>query len=537
MRSEVSSRTVESNEEVKVATSSEFGKEISFRWSHWLLPSIADVMFLVLLYFLLFNPRGCSLLNDADTGWHIRNGEQILATHVVPHVDSFSYTKSGQPWFAWEWLYDVIIAGVHHVSGLNGVVLFTAIIISLSFTLLFLFISRRSGSLIIAAALTMLAVNASLIHTLARPHVVSWLFTVLWIEILYRFEEGNRSALLWLPVSMLLWVNIHGGFLLGIVLLAIVTFGHIVRYLPSPCSENRAKILQLACVLFVCSSITLLNPYGYKLYGHLYQYLGDKFLMNSITEFMSPNFHAPGYGYFEFFILLAAIAVLFRYGQITATNLLLILFAIHIGLYAARNIPISVIVLSMVFGPLVATVVSPRYSAHLQSRWVASVVDSIHEISGNLASIESSFRGHILVITIVIAVWGLALNGGLFRSKQVLSFHFDENTFPVRATEFVAKRGIKDHLFSTDTWSGYLIYRLYPKTKVYFDDRHDFYGESFIREYLKAVDGTWQWREPLDKYQISWILIPSNSSLSTILKESNDWHVEYDDGIAIVFSR
>src|ERR1017187_2182426 len=70
-------------------------------WTRWVLPSIADVFFLVLLGILAFSPASAALLGDADTGWHIRDGEIILATHSVPRTDSFSYTRAGQPRYAW----------------------------------------------------------------------------------------------------------------------------------------------------------------------------------------------------------------------------------------------------------------------------------------------------------------------------------------------------------------------------------------------------------------------------------------------------
>ena len=116
----------------------------------WLLPSIADVFFLVLVGIFAYSPASRALLGDADTGWHIRNGEFILATRSVPRVDSFSYTKAGQPWYAWEWLYDAVIGAIHHVAGLNGVVLFTAFVIAATFALLFRFVLRRSGNFAVA---------------------------------------------------------------------------------------------------------------------------------------------------------------------------------------------------------------------------------------------------------------------------------------------------------------------------------------------------------------------------------------------------
>ncbi|HEY8671908.1 MAG TPA: hypothetical protein VIL63_13775, partial [Terriglobales bacterium] len=158
-------------------------------------------------------------------------------------------------------------------------------------------------------------------------------------------------------------------------------------------------------------------------------------------------------------------------------------------------------------------------------------------ISDSMTNLEGKLRGHVLVSAVMAASVALVLHGGRAFSKQILAAQFDEKTFPVKAARFIAQRGIRDHLFSSDSWSGYLIYKLYPGTKVYFDDRHDFYGEAFIKEYAKAVLGTRQWREPLDRYQVKWVLMPTDAALSSLLRESSDWRIDYDDGLAMVFSR
>lgn len=510
-------------------------EERAGEWTRWVLPSIADVFFLVLVGLLAFSPLSAALLGDADTGWHIRSGDFILKTHSVPRVDLFSYTRVGQPWYAWEWLFDTGISAIHHVAGLNGVVLFAAVVIAATFALLFHFVLRRSGNFAIAVALTVLAFSAAQIHMLARPHILSWLLTLLWVEALYRFEEGKRSALLWLPPLMLFWVNVHGGFILGLVLLGVFGCARVRKYLINPSAAILRQIVELGLALGTCLAVTLATPYGYQLHVHVYQYLTNAFLMNSINEFMSPNFHAVGYGYFEVFILLAVVGAVLARKCASATDLLLVLFSIHAGLLAARNIPLSAILMSMALGPLLAGITKDGEGKY--PRFVASFLDAVHDISGNMARMEKQFRGHAVVLATLVASVAIVMNGGRVLSTQLMSAHFDQRSFPVKATEFIAAKGIHDHLFNPDDWSGYLIYRLYPGTKLYFDDRHDFYGEAFIKDYLKATHGNWDWRVPLEKYQVKWVLIPVDSPLSSLLKESKEWRLEYDDGLATVFSR
>jgi hypothetical protein len=281
----------------------------------------------------------------------------------------------------------------------------------------------------------------------------------------------------------------------------------------------------LVIVFFVCLLTTLLTPYGYRLHVHVYQYLSDSFLMDNIEEFSSPNFHVSVYRYFELFIPLVIAGAVLGRSRLTAAGFLLLLFSLHAGLYAGRNIPIAAIIISLVLGPLITQATYPRW------------LHSLQDISDSMARLERQLHGHVAAALVMVASVALVLNGGRIFSRQMLDAHFDEKVFPVKAAQFIAQRGIRDHLFSSDTWGAYLIYRLYPETRVYFDDRHDFYGEAFVKEYGKAILGSRRWREPLDHYQVKWVLMPVDSPLSSLLRESEDWRAEYDDGLAILFRR
>src|SRR5580692_7730551 len=119
-------------------------------------------------------------------------------------------------------MYEVVVGKLESALGLNGVVWFTAVVIAGVFAGLFRFLISRGTNFVVAIGLTLLATSASMIHFLARPHVVSWLFTLVWFWILDSVERGEGLRRLWiLPGLMLVWVNVHGGFLVGFVLLGI----------------------------------------------------------------------------------------------------------------------------------------------------------------------------------------------------------------------------------------------------------------------------------------------------------------------------
>ena len=154
------------------------------------LPSLADFAFLMPLTFLFGRMDGMrSLLSDCDTGWHIRTGDWIIANGWVPLRDIFSFTKPGAPWFAWEWLSDVLFARLNALGGLQAVAMFAILMLSVTFGALFLLLRRKSNP-ILAIAVTMLAAGASSIHWLARPH----LFTLLFLVLFYAALELVRGA-------------------------------------------------------------------------------------------------------------------------------------------------------------------------------------------------------------------------------------------------------------------------------------------------------------------------------------------------------
>ncbi len=112
--------------------------------------------------------------------------------------------------------------------------------------------------------------------------------------------------------------------------------------------------------------------------------------------------------------------------------------------------------------------------------WLRRACTRVRESAARMKNIEDMVCGHLIPAVMLVASMGVVLNGGRLHGTPVLAAHFDPRQFPVAAAEYVAAHPIHDHMFSTDRWSGYLIYRLHPDTKLFIDDRHDLYGETFL---------------------------------------------------------
>jgi len=502
------------------------------------MPSVADLLFIVLLLGLSCGALGRLLLRDAGTGWHIRNGQQMLLTHTITRTDSFSVTMSGKLWYAWEWQYDVLIAIVHHTLGLNGVVFYTAAIVAATFVLVFHLAMRRGGSLPVTLFLLILALAASAVHFLARPHVVSWLFSVIWFEILDSAASAEKkSQLFWLPALMLLWVNLHGGFLLGLVLVAVYLVAGAIQYFIGREQEIKKYLERLVAVSVLSLLVSFLNPYGYKLHVHVYRYLSDRYLMDRISEFLSPNFHGAAQQCFAMLLLVTIVALASARRQPPLAHLLVILVAAYSGLYATRNLPVSSLLIVLIIAPLLSeTIAEAGENAGIAS-WLRGCFSRLHAFGLRMGNLETRFRGHVwLVLIFVLGLWACA-HGGRLGSVRFVNAYFDDKRFPVEAAEVLAQRDIRQPLFSLDYWGGYLIYRLSPQTKVFVDDRHDLYGDQFIKDYLKVTLVQPDWEKVLDEKHVNWVLMPTGSSLTNVMKLTRRWTVVHEDGTAVLFER
>jgi hypothetical protein len=511
-------------------------------WFRFLAPSTTDLIFIILLVAMTGGALAPRLLGDASIGWHIRNGEEMLRTHAVTRTDLFSVTMGGQTWYAWEWLYDVVIAGVHHWSGLNGVVFFTAVIIALTFSLTLRLSLRRGADLPIATLLLALSLGASMIHLFARPHVLSWLFTVIWFQVLDSSENGDRLRRLWyLPALMLLWVNVHGGFVLGFALLGLYLLSDAIQYFRCHDDPGRQKLGKrlrtLGAVTAASLAASLINPYGISLHLHVYRYLSSRWLMNHIDEFLSPNFHGVAQQCFVVILLITVVALALARSKPSLSRLLVLLFATYSGLYASRSLPVSSLLLSLIVAPLLTQAfedarANPNLSLRLKaflSRW--------QSFTERMRAVELGFRAHVWPLVAVILGILICAQQGKLGTRQWMDAHFDAGHLPVQAIEVIAQRGIRDPIFAPDSWGGYLIYRLYPQNKVFVDDRHDFYGENFLRDYLKAIRLAPDWDVFLKEKKVNWALLPAGSSLANMLEETSQWNLVYGDGTAVLLER
>lgn len=487
----------------------------------YLIPSLADIVFISLLFGLLLLPGGGGLLNDGDTGYHIRAGEQIISTLSIPRHDLFSFHTPPIPWTAHEWLSEVIMAATHSRFGLTGVVFLFTSLIAVTYYLLFRFLREYSRNTLLVIGLVVLALASSKLHWLARPHIFSMPLLIAWYYILDRFQYRHENFLFILPLLLVPWVNLHGGYIVAFMLTGIY-LGHNIYgaiFGGGDRELHRAKARTLLLTLGGCLAATIINPYGFRILLFPFNLTGNQFIMDNVIEWFSPNFHEPLF--FKYFLLLLIFTLGTRVCSLNFAEGTLVLLFTYMSLYSVRYIPL--------FSIIVAPILLKRLDLLMESSR-SPVTAFLKRRSDVLQSVDSAARGFLWPLASLAA--GLVLVASLG-----ISFSFNPKSKPVDAVEFLKEANLPGNMFNNDEFGDYLIYAAWPQYRVFFDGRSDMYGTAIMKEYFDITRLGYAFEDIIDKYDINWVFYDNNSSLSYFLYKSDDWRLIYSDKVANIFIR
>ena len=391
------------------------------------------------------------------------------ATGTLPRTDPYSFTRGGQPWFAWEWLADVAVGSIHRTLGLKGVALFYAAAIAAGVWLWFRLHWALGGNFLIACAMAPLLLSTCNIHWLARPHVLSWIFLLLAV-----FPRKPNLVVVGLVTA--LWANVHASFFFAPLIALLFAL------------EDRWYLKAAA----VAAVAPLLNPYGPQLYVHVFRYLTDTrtalaHRRVSILRFSQcrrradhrhghprsdrrhagPDAEAPA--------SLCARHPDYRDGPALRPRPA----ALRAAPAAHRQCGDHEIGCGTLSGCEPIRRPGMSASAELDRQPVAGFL----AYSDNLRALDARFCGLALTPLVLLAAFYLTPAAG-----------FPADQFPVAAYPHIPAGA---RLFAPDKFGGYLIYRSNGTLKVFFDGRSDLYGADFLKQYSRLVQVRPGWRDVL----------------------------------------
>ncbi|MGA7217380.1 MAG: hypothetical protein WBX38_03650 [Candidatus Sulfotelmatobacter sp.] len=443
-------------------------------------------------------------LTDPDLWWHLATGEYIAQHKSVPRTDPFSYTRAGERWVAHEWLSDLFLYDAERKTGSGGLIVIFAAVLCAAFFFLFL---RCGRALYIAGVATLAGAWATMPVWGVRPQVLSLLLTSLWLLILEKSEENPR--LLWwtLPLT-LLWVNLHAGFALGLVLSALFIAGGWIEYSLGHSKSAKTFLRPAVLTLFFDLLLVPLNPNGLRMFWYPVETLRSPAMRSYIQEWASPDFHRPEYWPFLLLIVITLATLGWSRTHARPRDILLLVISLYAALVSIRMIPLFVLIAV----PIIAKRVP---------EWPRSVVRARH----------SAFRTALNS--------GLCLAMAAFATVHVAAVihsqpQVEMQRFPVRAVKFLQTHSLAGNIFNHYDWGGYLIWKLYPSHRVFIDGRADLYGENLLRQFAQTYQFEDNWGQTLKQWSIQAALVPRDSALATGLQASPDWAIAYQDDQAIV---
>jgi hypothetical protein len=489
----------------------------------WLLPSFGVLIFLMHPVAALLHPD--IPLSDPGTGWHLATGRYVLDYGAVPAYDVFSWTAAGKPDVSFYWLFDVLGAALVRLGGLP---LFTGVCV-LAYGLLPLLLYRRM--LRMGAALAMavwwsgIAYVVLLSHALARPHIVTYLgFTIL-LDRLDRFDAGTLPgrALWWLPLLVMLWCNMHGGFLIGLLVTGLFAAVVSMRAVATRDASDRRRAVTLVCLVIAMVVASGVNPNGFRLLEAAIGY----FSLRSpayFTEFQSPDFLGGGASVRAFELLVIALVVWLATSgaKLRATEWLTLVVLLHMALASIRHMNLF----ALAAAPILARGLTPALDR---------AMPRLQERARRLATLEMRRRSDRLWIPAMMAVFvAFAWAGRTPFPRSLEGPHLSAG-----AADYIALHADRfDRMFNTESLGGALIWHFWPTVRVFADDRVPVYGDEFIiDEYLAVLRARPSWREVLERWDVTSAVVKKGAPCVTLLREARDWHVEYEDAQNAIFFR
>jgi hypothetical protein len=449
---------------------------------------------------------------DPDTWLHDVVGQRILSTHSWPSTDTYSFTASGTEWMAYEWLADVVLAQVMHISGLRGWMALLFGLASCLILLIYYYSYLRCGNSKAAFVATALVLPLAGVWFTLHPQLFGYVLLVIALICLEHFRQGRRWGLWLLPVVFLLWVNTHGTFVFGFCALGIYWLGGLVDLRVGSLLADRwpaRERMQMAAATLGSLLACCVTPYGTRLLTYPGQVF---FLQPEMTATMASWRAIPfniwhGQLFLAFLLLFMAAVVVFR-PLVRIEELALLLLAVVMTAFHTRALPLFAIV----FAPLLAG---------LLDRWVPNY-ESRRDLYG------------LNALLIICAAFGIVKG---FPSREKPERTIADNN-PQGVVDFLRRHPQPQPMLNDLTWGGYLIYSLGPEERVFMDCRIDIYEYTGVfTDYLHMMrvepDAPWL----LQKYDLRSCLIPSGGALATFLQSSPAWTRVYGDKMCVLFVR
>lgn len=507
------------------------------------LPSLLTV---ILVFFVIIQTT--SGIFDTDIWLHLKTGKLIVKNFDVPHVDPYSFATSGIRWINHSWLFQVIVYLTYRFFDLDGLVMLQTLLVALSFLVLFFMGFRDARYAISTSILSVLVIFATRSRFNLRPDMLSLFFFSIFLHQLKFAKESKR--IYGLVILQFFWVNCHGYFFLGPLLILIYIIAELLRRnvtrLPGEWSItgklNDEAFRRLVILFLLSLSVSFLNPNGLR--GAMYPFgiLKDiisgqanyafKYVeeLKSAVSFKTSTF--SGNVQFNILVLLCIGALVFNWQSLGISYILLFLVFLPFGLSALRNIGfLNFVTFSIIISRL----------------------ESIDEKLNKKIKLSAA-AGKNLVAKYIVAValiFFLAKSGYSYLFRRYYDFDAYEMKsmlvgtvkfrYPGKCVDFLIRNKLPKNIFNDFNSGAFLVFHAFPQYKVFIDGRTELYSNDFLQSYFKVMNGDRKVFDSLvDKFNIKTVLLNNATSLMpkevfNMLYQHPFWQIVFFDESGAIF--
>lgn len=489
--------------------------------------SALDALLLLIILNLTLQP-----LTEPDFGWHLRTGLDLLQNGgKLPVLDPYSHSMPDWHWVEHAWMTDLIIGAFYSLFGALGVILFFGAVTAGAWLVASLFAPCNMTYRLLACALSLWV---ALPFLGARTQMVTLLGLAVLLVLLRRSLHGGNCALWLIPPLFLFWANLHGGFTVGLFLLGLVVACSAminVFLLWSPGLSTRvdetppswSAIGQLMLSAGIAASVTLVNPYGWRLYGEIIDSLSNQFMLDSLQEWQPVSLSTLAGRSYALYLIGLGIALAAWYRRIEPVRWVVWIVFLFLSLRHMRNIPLFLLV-------------SLPLCAELLARGLGRVTGWL-----NLNSVR--IRRCLLAGTLAAGLFVVWLGPDhlqrVIQSGWQPEEYFKGTSYPVEAVQWIREHRdrVGRRLYNDYAYGGFLLWWL-PEEKIFIDGRMPAWrsGDRWIFQDYVALSLTDPPRlSVLSIYSIDWAIVRRKSLLDEALAREQTWKREYEDGKVAIY--
>ncbi len=457
---------------------------------------------------------------DPDFWWHLRIGRWMVDNGRLPSTDIFTFTVPSHAWTDHEYLTEILMWLVYRAAGSAGLSIAFGLLTWAGFWIIYRQV-RRQPWVIVGVGLAIGAIAGSPIWG-PRAQMITFFLSCLELYWLQGYLSGRSRAIQWFPLVMVLWANLHGGWVIGFAWLGIALVSELIGWAwdrENPAHKAHVRLLAIITVFSVLAVAA--TPHGLSLYPYPFQTQGSIAQQKLIVEWFSPDFHQVYLRPFEAMVFLLIIGFALRRPSIY--ELLLTLLGLGLALQSVRNVALFVAVAT--------PVLINSYSAYwkelsmargwklgLPPRRVFAVVTAV-------------------VLAVIAGATALRIADSTGEAKQR---SLDSASYPIAAANWLAAHPqVGTRMYNQYGWGGYLAYRFYPdpNRRVFIFGEAALMGDPLLNQYEDVQTLRSDWKQVLDQYQVDYIIYNKGEALANVLATQPDWTLAYQDSVAVIYVR